>query len=82
MLLNDDPSCIKANYALQLADLRLHRKAELERDVAKFETLYKAFESLGKIAPIASAHKRLAALDFETDDAADIGDELRAAAKE
>lgn len=81
-LLNDDPSCIKANYALQLADLRLHRKAELERDVAKFETLYKTFESLGKIAPIASAHKRLAELDFETNDAAEIGDELRAAAKE
>lgn len=77
-----DPSCIKANYALQLADLRLHRKAALERDVLQFETVYKTFQSLEKIAPIASAHKRLAELDFETNDAADVGEQLRAAAKE
>jgi hypothetical protein len=81
-LLALDRSCIKANYALQLADLRLHRKAELEQDVAQFEIVYGTFESLAKIAPIATAHKRLAELDFESNDAADLGDQLRAAAKE
>ena len=77
-----DNSCIKANYALQLADLRLHRKAALERDVVQFETVYKTFQSLEKIAPIATAHRRLAELDFETNDAADVTEQLRAAAKE
>ncbi|MBV8098049.1 MAG: hypothetical protein JOZ31_02715 [Verrucomicrobia bacterium] len=81
-LLAEDPSCIKANYALQLADLRLHRKAELERDVAQFEAVYKTFESLEKIAPIAAAHRRLAELDFETNDAVDLGNQMRAAVKE
>ena len=81
-LLALDPTCIKVNYALQLADLRLHRKTELEQHVAQFETVYNTFESLEKIAPIATAHKRLAELDFDTNDTADLDDQLRATAKQ
>lgn len=81
-LLAIDPTCIKANYALQLADLRMHRKAELKRDVAQFETVYKTFQSLEKIAPIATGHRRIAELDFETNDTADLGDQMRAAIKQ
>jgi hypothetical protein len=80
-LLAIDPSCIKANYALQLGDLRTQRKADLERNVAQFEVVYNTFQSLEKSALIAAAHRRLAELDFDYGDIAHIGDELRAAIK-
>jgi hypothetical protein len=76
-----DPSCIKANYALQLADLRSSRKDRLERDVAGFEAVYNCFQSLEKSAIIASAHRRVAELDFDFGDTAKLGDEMRAAIK-
>ena len=76
-----DPTCLKANYALQLAYLQNSRKEELEREVAKFEALYGCFESLEKSGLIASAHRRTAELDFEFRDIAKLGDEMRAAIK-
>jgi hypothetical protein len=76
-----DPSSIKANYALQLADLRSSHKDRLECEVAKFEAVYKCFESLEKSALIASAHRRLAELDYDLRDTGKLGDEMRAAIK-
>jgi hypothetical protein len=76
-----DPTCLKANYALQLAYLQNSRKEELERELAKFEALYGCFESLEKSGLIASAHRRTAELDFEFRDIAKLGDEMRAAIK-
>jgi len=76
-----DPSSIKANYALQLADLRSSHKDRLECDLAKFEAVYKCFESLEKSALLASAHRRMAELDYDFRDTAKIGDEMRAAIK-
>jgi hypothetical protein len=76
-----DPSSIKANYALQLADLRSSHKDRLECDLAKFEAVYKCFASLEKSALLASAHRRMAELDYDFRDTAKIGDEMRAAIK-
>lgn len=76
-----DPTCVKANYALQLAYLRTFRKDELEREVAKFEALYSSFQSLEKSGLIASAHRRTAELDFDFRDIGKLGDEMRAAIK-
>jgi hypothetical protein len=76
-----DPSSIKANYALQLADLRSSHKERLECDLAKFEAVYKCFESLEKGALLASAHRRMAELDYDFRDTANVGDEMRAAIK-
>jgi len=76
-----DPSSIKSNYALQLADLQSSRKDRLEREVAKFEVVYKCFASLEKSALLASAHRRLAELDYDFRDTAKLGDEMRAAVK-
>jgi hypothetical protein len=80
-LLTIDPSCVKANYALQLTDLRRQRKDALEHHVADFEAVYGSFQSLEKDALLAAAHRRLAELDFDDQDTAHIGDELRAAIK-
>jgi hypothetical protein len=76
-----DPSSIKANYALQLADLRSSRKDRLESDVAKFEAVYKCLASLEKSALLASAHRRIAELDYDSRDTGKLGDEMRAAIK-
>ncbi|HZC58559.1 MAG TPA: hypothetical protein VE154_01110, partial [Chthoniobacterales bacterium] len=76
-----DPTCVKANYALQLAYLRGLRKEELERELARFEALYSCFQSLEKSGLIAAAHRRAAELDFEYRDIAKLGDEMRAAIK-
>ena len=76
-----DPSSIKANYALQLADLRSSRKDRLEREVAEFETVYKCFASLEKSAMLAFAHRRMAELDYDFRDTSKLGDEMRAAIK-
>jgi hypothetical protein len=76
-----DPSSIKASYALQLADLRGSHKDRLECDLAKFEAVYKCFESLEKSALLASAHRRMAELDYDFRDTANVGDEMRAAIK-
>jgi hypothetical protein len=80
-LLTVDPSSIKVNYALQLADLRRQRKDALEEHVAEFEAVYGSFQSLEKDALLAAAHRRLAELDFDDRDTAHIGDEMRAAVK-
>jgi tetratricopeptide (TPR) repeat protein len=74
-----DPSSVKADYAMQLAHLRLYRKTQLEQDVAKFETIYDCFESPEKSPLIAAAHRRLADLEFDYRDLARLGDEMRAA---
>lgn len=76
-----DPSSIKANYALQLADLRGSHKDRLECDLSKFEAVYKCFASLEKSALLASAHRRMAELDYDFRDTAHLGDEMRAAIK-
>jgi hypothetical protein len=76
-----DPSCLKANYALQLVDLRSSRKERLENDVARFEAVYKCFESREKSGLIAVAHGRLAEMDFDAGDTARLGEDLRAAAQ-
>jgi hypothetical protein len=76
-----DPSCIKANYALQLAYLQSFRKAELERELARFEAIYASFQSLEKSGLVASAHRRLAELDFDFRDISRMGDEMRDAIK-
>jgi hypothetical protein len=76
-----DPTCLKANYALQLAYLRTFRKEELEREVARFEALYGCFQSLEKSGLIALAHRRTAELDFYFRDITKLGDEMRAAIK-
>jgi hypothetical protein len=76
-----DPSSIKANYALQLAELRSSHKDRLENEVARFEAVYKNFESLEKSALLASAHRRVAELDYDSRDTTKLGDEMRAAIK-
>ena len=74
-----DPSSVKADYAMQLAHLREFRKAQLEQDVAKFETVYNCFESPEKSPLVAAAHRRLADLEFDYHDLTKLGDEMRAA---
>jgi hypothetical protein len=74
-----DPGSVKADYAMQLAHCRQFRKAELEVDVAKFEAIYKCFESPEKSPIIAAAHRRLADLEFDYSDLAKLQDEMRAA---
>jgi tetratricopeptide (TPR) repeat protein len=76
-----DPTCIKANYALQLTYLQTFRKEELEREVARFVALYGCFQSLEKSGLVASAHRRMAELDFDSRDILKLGDEMRAAIK-
>jgi hypothetical protein len=76
-----DPTCIKANYALQLADFRMLRKDKLESDLAKFETVYHCFQAIDKGAILASAHRRLAELEFDSRDFSKLGDEMRSAIK-
>ena len=76
-----DPTCVKANYALQLAYLQSFRKAELERELARFEAIYASFESLEKSGLVASAHRRAAELDFDFRDVGRMGDEMRDAIK-
>jgi hypothetical protein len=76
-----DPTCLKANYALQLVDLRTLREERLKRDVARFEAVYDCFQSLEKRVVLASAHRRLASLEFDSGDIGKLGDEMRAAIK-
>jgi hypothetical protein len=78
-LLAIDPTSLKANYALQLADFRRFRKACLERDIAQFTAIYRCFQSREKGVVIAAAHGRLAELDFDFQDFGKLGDEMRAA---
>lgn len=78
-LLAIDPTSLKANYALQLVDLRSGRKERLEDEVGQFITVYRRFQSLEKRVVIAAAHRRLAELDYDSSDSAKLGDELRAA---
>jgi tetratricopeptide (TPR) repeat protein len=80
-LLSIDPTSLKANYAMQLVDLRSHRKDQLESDVSQFETVYRTLQSIEKGEVIASAHRRLAYLEFDFQDKAKLGDEMRAAVK-
>lgn len=80
-LVQIDPTCVKAYYALQLADLRSCQKERLESDTANFEALYNCFQSLEKASLIASAHRRVAELEFKYRDISRLGDELRAAIK-
>jgi hypothetical protein len=80
-LLAIDPTALKASYAMQLVDLRSDRKEELESDVAKFETVYRTLSSIEKGEVIASAHRRLAYLEFNFRDKDKLGDEMRAAVK-
>jgi hypothetical protein len=74
-----DPTCLKANYALQLADLRSFRKGRLEDEVASFIAVYRCLQSIEKNVVIAGAHRRIADLDFEARDTVHLGDEMRAA---
>jgi hypothetical protein len=76
-----DPTCVKIYYALQLADLRNSQKNSLERDTAKFEVVSNCFQSREKNSLIASAHQRVAQLDFDYSDIGKLGDEMRAAIK-
>jgi hypothetical protein len=78
-LLSIDPTSIKANYALQLADLRSFRKDRLEFEIAQFIAVYTCMQSLEKRVVIAAAHHRLAELDFEYHDPGKVADEMRAA---
>ena len=78
-LLEIDPTSLKANYALQLADLRSFRKDRLEREIAEFIAVYRCFQSLEKGVVIAAAHHRLAELDFDSQDLSKLSDEMRAA---
>jgi len=80
-LLAVDPTALKASYAMQLVDLRTDRKEELESDVAQFETVYRTLSSIEKGEVIASAHRRLAYLEFNFRDKDKLGDEMRAAIK-
>jgi len=77
-LLSVDPTSLKANYALQLADLRSFRKTRLEGEVAQFIAVYTCMQCLEKRVLIAAAHHRLAEVDFEYHDAAKAADEMRA----
>ena len=74
-----DSTCIKANYVLQMAYLRASRKGELEDTVARFETVYSCLQSLERSSLLASAHRRLADLEFDYHDINRLGDEMRAA---
>jgi hypothetical protein len=76
-----DPTCVKVNYALQLAYLQTFRRDELEREVARFTALYGCFQSLEKSGLIASAHRRLAESDFDFRKIPEMGEEMRAAIK-
>jgi hypothetical protein len=76
-----DPSSLKANYALQLADLRTSQKDRLERNVGEFAAVYHCFQSREKRAVLATAHRHLAELYFDRADKSRLGDEMRAAAQ-
>jgi hypothetical protein len=49
--------------------------------VAEFEAVYKCFASIEKSALLASAHRRMAELDYDFQDTEKLGDEMRAAIK-
>lgn len=74
-----DPTCVKANYALQLWHIRNKQKDALEDDVARFEAIYKCFGSLEKSPLLALAHRRLADLEFYYHDTARLIKEMREA---
>jgi hypothetical protein len=76
-----DPTSLKANYALQLVDLQTRRKTRLESDVARFEAVYRSLQDIDKGVVIASAHRRLADLEFDFRDTSKLADEMRAAIK-
>jgi hypothetical protein len=76
-----DPSSLKANYALQLADLRSSQKDRLENNVGEFSAVYHCFQSREKSAVLAAAHHHLAELYFDLADKSRLGDEMRAAAQ-
>jgi hypothetical protein len=78
-LLSIDPTSLKANYALQLADLRSFRKDRLVTEVAQFIAIYACMQCLEKRVVISAAHHRLAELDFEYHDPGKVADEMRAA---
>lgn len=80
-LLAVDPTSIKVIYALQLVDLRNHLKSRLEADVSRFEVVYKTFQSHEKGAIVASAHRRLADLEFDFGDKERLTEEMSAAIK-
>ncbi len=81
-LLEIDPTSLKANYALQLADLRSFRKDRLECEIARFIAVYRCFQSLEKGVVIAAARHRLAELDFDSKDLTKLGDEMRASVQQ
>ena len=76
-----DSTSLKTNYALQLVDLRTRQKTHLERDVARFEAVYKSLQDIDKGVVIASAHRRLADLEFDFRDTTKLDDEMRSAIK-
>lgn len=76
-----DPTSIKVIYALQMVDLRDHLKSQLEADVSRFEVVYKTFQSHEKGAIVASAHRRLADLEFDFGDKERLTEEMSAATK-
>jgi tetratricopeptide (TPR) repeat protein len=76
-----DPTSLKANYALQLVDLRTRQKTRLESDVAQFEAIYRGVEDIDKGVVIASAHRRLADLEYDFGDTGKLSNEMRAAIK-
>jgi hypothetical protein len=62
-----------------LVDLQKLQKERLESDTAKFEAVYNCFQTLEKSSLIASAHRRVAELEFDYRDIPRLGTELRAA---
>ena len=80
-LLAVDPTSIKIIYALQLVDLHDRLKSRLEADVSRFEVVYNTLQSREKGAIIASAHRRLADLEFDFGDKDKLAEEMRAAIK-
>jgi hypothetical protein len=64
-----------------LTYLQTFKKEELEREVARFAALYGCFQSLEKSGLVASAHRRMAELDFDSRDILKLGDEMHAAIK-
>lgn len=78
-LISIDPICVKANYALQLWHSRNKQKDALEDDVARFQAIYKSFQSLEKSPLLALAHRRLADVEFDYGDTARLNEEMREA---
>jgi hypothetical protein len=72
VVLAHEPCNLRANYVLQLAYLRLDRRAELERLVARFESTYSCFQIPTKLVAISFGQENLAIaahLEGDLDDA-------------